>query len=894
MKRVASAAALFTASALAVLAVGAPASITQTSDEVHKGPPPPSVVLGQHEHDDNTGTPSGAHAFDEEQDHVTVAPVALDVCTTATSAFITCPSPRGGRIRDTTDLRPGVIPANTCIDSHFLHADPPGAGSPTSGVIYEGSITVNSMILGVIATSGNLVASDVDPGLGPTPVTYGAEPTRGLELDTQGDEFTINLSANRVSFVFDVRAELDQIRVITLGDPDACPGQAKTLTLTPEAASNQVNTTHCVTATVQTSTGGPAQGVIVRFDVEGASEQDQNPADEDASKTTDQAGTAVHCYTGPETVGADTIHAYADNDRDNIQDSGTEPFADATKTWLPAAANSVTLEPKTKENPVGTTHCLTATLRDIFLNPVPGKRIRFVVTGTATRQGSDQTDAFGVADFCYSSTKSGADVIVAHLDESNPGTQDQNEPFDMAGKVWQPGQPATLDLQPKLAENDVQTNHCVTATVKDAFQNPVPKVRIRFAVTGVNTKTGSGTTDDAGQAAFCYTGGTTAGADAITAYADTDNDSTRDAGEPTDGATKTWLPLEPAHLTLTPDFAENVVNTQHCVQALVTDIFLNPNPGILVRFTVTGTATRTGTDRTDASGTAEFCYTSTKSGLDTIVAHADTNENGMQDGIEPVDTATKLWQPGDPATLVLNPKADENEVETEHCVQAEVKDAFGNPTPNELVRFNVEGASEQDADPADEDTSERTDESGQATHCYTGPDLPGADTIHAYADNDEDNLEDADEPARGDATKTWVLPPSTPGCEITIHNGGWIYTLTGSKATFGGNARIEADGAITRGEETYQDHSALTPITFKSSEVLVIVCDPAGNRADIYGLGTINGLAPPVVYRIRVRDLGEPGSRPGPDTYQIITAAYASGLEDNLLQGGNVQIHRFS
>jgi hypothetical protein len=65
-------------------------------------------------------------------------------------------------------------------------------------------------------------------------------------------------------------------------------------------------------------------------------------------------------------------------------------------------------------------------------------------------------------------------------------------------------------------------------------------------------------------------------------------------------------------------------------------------------------------------------------------------------------------------------------------------------------------------------------------------------SIHAYADNDEDNVEDANEPARDDAAKTWILPPSTPGCEITIHNGGWIYTLTGSKGSFGGNARIEA------------------------------------------------------------------------------------------------------
>ena len=64
------------------------ADITATTGEVHEGPPPASVELNQHEHDDNTGTDSGAHAFNEEQDYVTKAPIALDVCTTATSAFV--------------------------------------------------------------------------------------------------------------------------------------------------------------------------------------------------------------------------------------------------------------------------------------------------------------------------------------------------------------------------------------------------------------------------------------------------------------------------------------------------------------------------------------------------------------------------------------------------------------------------------------------------------------------------------------------------------------------------------------------------------------------------------------------------------------------------------------
>ncbi|HEX2045262.1 MAG TPA: Ig-like domain-containing protein [Gaiellaceae bacterium] len=881
------------------------AAITASMDEVHVGAPPASVALNQHQHDDDTGNPRGAHAFDEEQDHTTTTPISLDICIPGSPSFASCePNARAGRFDRSTDFptRGGTIPAGTCIDSHFVHADPTGTGR----TVYDGQVRFASRILGVIVSTPRLAASDADPGLAPT-TTYGAEPTRGLEFGPTGqlDWVSIEADATRLVFHLDVNQPggdlLDQIRVITIGDAQSCPGQATQLTLTPELAANPVNTQHCVVASVKNATGGPAAGVIVRFDVEGASEEDTSPADEDASRTTDQNGQAMHCYQGPETVGTDTIHAYADNDRDNEQDAIVEPFDDATKTWLPGSANRLTLEPKADENPVDTEHCVVATVEDVFFNPVPGVRVRFVVTGTVEKQHVEQTNTAGEADFCYTSTKAGADVIVAHVDETNRGTQDIGEPADVAGKTWQPGEPAEVVLHPKVAENEVDDEHCVDATVYDVFGNRVPNVRVRFVVVhvavletvGTVTKTGTDSTENDGDpAVFCYVF-TSSGEDAIVAHVDDENRGVQDPAEPFDPGTKTWLPAEPAFLTLTPEADQNIVGEQHCLQAYVTDIFLNPNPDEPVRFVVTGTTQKQATQRTNAAGIAEFCYTSTKSGLDAIHAWADTiEEDNEQDPGEPFHDATKLWHPGDPAFLDLKPETDSNEVETEHCVKAEVRDAFGNPTPKETVRFDVEGASEQDQDPADEDGSATTDEFGNAEHCYTGPELPGTDAIHAYADNDEDNVEDADEPARDDAAKTWILPPSTPGCEITIHNGGWIFTLTGSKGSFGGNARIEADGTITRGEQTYHDHSALMPITFKSTEVLVIVCDPDEDRADIYGLGEVNGL-PPVHYRIRVRDLGEPGSAPGPDTYQIITAAYVSGLEDNPLQGGNIQVHVF-
>jgi hypothetical protein len=72
--------------------------------------------------------------------------------------------------------------------------------------------------------------------------------------------------------------------------------------------------------------------------------------------------------------------------------------------------------------------------------------------------------------------------------------------------------------------------------------------------------------------------------DAIVAHVDDENQGVQDAAEPFDTGTKTWLPGEPVFLTLTPKADQNIVNEQHCLQAYVTDIFLNPNPDEPVRF----------------------------------------------------------------------------------------------------------------------------------------------------------------------------------------------------------------------------------------------------------------------------------------------------------------------
>jgi Ca2+-binding RTX toxin-like protein len=112
------------------------------------------------------------------------------------------------------------------------------------------------------------------------------------------------------------------------------------------------------------------------------------------------------------------------------------------------------------------------------------------------------------------------------------------------GKVQALPVPTTLDLTPAAGTNREDTSHTVTAHVEDQDGNPLAGVVVRFRVSGVNPRTGSDTTDGSGNAVFTYTGANR-GNDTITAFADTNANGTREAGEPQDTATKTWTGVCP-------------------------------------------------------------------------------------------------------------------------------------------------------------------------------------------------------------------------------------------------------------------------------------------------------------------------------------------------------------
>ena len=222
---------------------------------------------------------------------------------------------------------------------------------------------------------------------------------------------------------------------------------------------------------------------------------------------------------------------------------------------------------------------------------------------------------------------------------------------------------------------------------------------------------------------------------------------------------------------------------------------------------------------------------------------------------------------GGPATLVLTPAAATNTVGTMHTVTATVTQG-GNPIESVIVNFSVTGSVTLGG-------SCTTDANGMCSFSYSGPALPGADVITAFADLNNNGTRDADEPT-ATATKAWVLPASTTG-HVT---GGGQISVAGDDVTFGFNAK--STGGDVKGGCTVVDHDTGTKIKCLDATALV----QSGNEATIYGHASQDG-GPATMYVIHVVDNGESGG--GQDTFSIATGSGYSA--SGTLTAGNIQVH---
>ena len=130
-----------------------------------------------------------------------------------------------------------------------------------------------------------------------------------------------------------------------------------------------------------------------------------------------QVDLGSHRLTGPLPFG---VHSYGFDSFDSYGYPGGLSLSEV------ARVTSVALSPKTATNPVGTQHCVTATVTDQNGAPLKDVRVDFTVTGPNATSGFAFTNASGQAQFCYTGTNAGTDNIKAEV-----GTLS-----DTATKTW--------------------------------------------------------------------------------------------------------------------------------------------------------------------------------------------------------------------------------------------------------------------------------------------------------------------------------------------------------------------------------------------------------------------------------------------------------------------------
>jgi parallel beta-helix repeat protein len=590
---------------------------------------------------------------------------------------------------------------------------------------------------------------------------------------------------------------------------------ADDIALAPQEATNPVNSTHELTATV-TLEGQPSSGVQVRFEVSGTHT-------ETGSATTGADGQAGFEYTGSQ-LGEDTIVACANADGSLPASCATADFSDdASKTWEAVPVDDLELEPHRSTNEVGETHELTATTFDDDDEPLQFAAVRFEVTGDHEETGSAVTDANGEARFSYTGTVTGEDDILACTNPDGTLPEDCDDEdndiiVDDARKRWVDEITGDdLDLEPRESTNPVNSTHELTATV-ELDDQPAEGAEVRFEVSGTHDDTGTAVTDEDGEATFAYTG-TALGEDEIVACTNADGSLPEDCDDADldDDAEKTWEPVDAAALSLEPDDVTNPVGESHEVTATVTDGEGQPTEFAAVRFEVSGTHEETGSAVTDETGEASFDYEGVEAGEDTIVAC--TNEDGTlpddcadADEVR-TDTATKLWEERAADSLALAPEEARNFIGGDHTLVATVTDQFEDGFADAEVRFEV-----YDNGTLVAGGWETTDETGEAEFTYDGPEEPRIDGIIACANEDGSPPVDcvlASGPS-DTATKTWIetdvltLEPDDESNPV-----GESHEVT---ATVRDNHQEPAEGAQVRFEVSGTHEDTGTGVTDENGE----------------------------------------------------------------------------
>jgi virginiamycin B lyase len=220
------------------------------------------------------------------------------------------------------------------------------------------------------------------------------------------------------------------------------------------------------------------------------------------------------------------------------------------------------------------------------------------------------------------------------------------------------------------------------------------------------------------------------------------------------------------------------------------------------------------------------------------------------------------------ANLALSPQSAVNNVDTTANFTATATDKNSAPVADATVRFKVTGSDTRTG-------SCTTDATGHCSYGFNGPNLPGADSIDAYVDTNENAQLDLNEPSAR-ATQAWTLPQITAG---QAAGGGHVANIDSTQGiAFGFTAK--STGATVNGNCQLVDPNANIDLHCSTLTSMTV----SGTHASIFGTATLNKTLS-TTYRIDIVDNGEPGTG---DSFELYTDSGYSAK--GTLLNGNIQI----
>lgn len=486
-------------------------------------------------------------------------------------------------------------------------------------------------------------------------------------------------------------------RIIAKFVSDSSTPKFKQLVADPDTiiAGNSQGST--LTAIVTDFHNNPLKDMKVNFVAPGGSQLDNTTA------TTDQSG-IVRVHLTSSKAGSYSVDASLEVDK-NIHQS-------VTITVVPNREQSVmTLNAGSGSAIANNTNIvtLTASVKDVYGHPLPDEDVKFTLpasmTGNFTLSSETaRTDANGDAVVTLRGTKAGEFTVTATLTRNNTVAYQQVTFIGDTNSAQL--QLLTASLNSIVAGNS--TGSTLTATILDAYQNPLKDQLVTFQSNDVTLSGTEVTTNTLGQATVTMTSNIAGQHNVVVSRkAQASDNKTFSLSVLPDESSAKVISITGAEKTIT--VGENIT-----LRILVQDAFNNVIAGQRVRLSAQPTTNITigDTAYTDNNGYAYVNLLSTQPGVYQVTATLDNNSSSKVD-VNVANGKLELTS-SKPETTVHNSEGI--------TLTATARNARGELMPGQIITFSVtpEGATLSNTGEV------LTDQSGQAKVTLT------SDKVNVY------------------------------------------------------------------------------------------------------------------------------------------------------------------